>query len=178
MYLKCCLVCVALLLIFHLDTTCIVLLLCYRIDVSLEFLTIYQQFCFVPLVSRFHWKVQCLFCIFCFQKIFDGLRIMTWTWSHWCRSKFYFYNSLSSMLYLPFTKYYDWDTYCLRGSWVCLYSYMFWVHVLSWRLWLCHCLVMYVDFWFHVWHATVAAFHIVSVEDFRKFMVRWKVFVY
>ena len=29
---------------------------------------------------------------------------MTWTWSHWCCSKFYFCNSLTAMLYLPSTK--------------------------------------------------------------------------
>ena len=85
---------------------------------------IYQHFCFVPLTSRFNWKVQYLFCNFCFQKIFDGLRIVTWTWSHWCRSKFCFCNSLTSMLYLPCTKYYYWDIYCLRGIWICLYSCM------------------------------------------------------
>ena len=37
--------------IFHLDITCIVLLLRCTTDVSLKFLTIYQHFCFVPLVS-------------------------------------------------------------------------------------------------------------------------------
>ena len=50
---------------------------------------------------------------------------MTWTWSRWCRSKLYFCNPLSPMLYLPWTKRYYWDTYCLRGIWICLYSYMF-----------------------------------------------------
>ena len=64
--LKCYLLCGALLLIFRLDITCIVLLMCCTTDVSLEFPTIYQHFCFVPLASRFHWKVQYLFCIFCF----------------------------------------------------------------------------------------------------------------
>ena len=58
--------CVALLLIFRLDITCIVLFLSCTTDVSLEFPTIYQHSCFVPLVSRFHWKVQSLFCIFGF----------------------------------------------------------------------------------------------------------------
>ena len=79
------LVCVALSPIFRFDITCIVLLLCCTTDVSLEFTTI----CFVPLVSRFHWKVECLFCIFFFWKIFNGLRIVTWTSSQWCRSKFF-----------------------------------------------------------------------------------------
>ena len=68
-------VCVALLLIVHLDITFINLLLCCTTDVSLEFHTIYQTFCFAPLVSRFQWNVQCLFCIFYFRKIFDDLRI-------------------------------------------------------------------------------------------------------
>ena len=53
--------CEALLLIFCLDITCIVLLMCCTTDVSLEFATIYQHFCFVLLGARFRWKVQCLF---------------------------------------------------------------------------------------------------------------------
>ena len=107
--LTCYLLCGALLLIFPLDITSIVLLMCCTTDVSLESPTIYLHFYFVPLTSRFHWKVQCLFWNFCFQKIFNGLRIVTWTWSHWCRSKFYFCNSLTPMLYLPCTKRYYWD---------------------------------------------------------------------
>ena len=39
---------------------------------------------------------------------------------------------------------------------------------LSWWLWVCHCLVMYVDSWFHVWHTTVANFHIFSIGNFQK----------
>ena len=65
----CYLLCGELLLIFHLDITCIVLFMRCTTDVSLEFPTIYQiyqHFSFVYLASRFHWKVQCLFCIFCF----------------------------------------------------------------------------------------------------------------
>lgn len=57
------------------------MLLFYRTDVSLEF-PMYQHFCFFPVVPRFHWKVQGLFCIFCFLKVFHGLQIVTWTWSH------------------------------------------------------------------------------------------------
>ena len=57
------------------------MLLFYRTDVSLEFL-MYQHFGFFHVVPRFHWKVQGLFCIFCFLKIFHGLQIVTWTWSH------------------------------------------------------------------------------------------------
>ena len=74
----CYLVCVALLQIFRLDITCIVLLLCRMTDVSLEFLTIYQHFCFAPLVSRLNWKVQYLFCIFCFLLNFCFLKDFRW----------------------------------------------------------------------------------------------------
>ena len=79
-----------------------------------------------------------LFCSFSFQIslessvsvlyflfIFNGLHIVTWTWSHWYCIKFYFYNSLLLMLHLPCTKRYYWDTYCLKDIWICLYSYMF-----------------------------------------------------
>ena len=59
--LKCYLLCGVLLLILRLDITCIVLLMCCTTDVPLEFPTIYQHFSFVPLASRFYWKVQCLF---------------------------------------------------------------------------------------------------------------------
>lgn len=95
-----------LLLIFRLGIACVVLLLCYRTDVSLELPATYQDCCFVSLISRFQWKVQCLFCILCFLKVFDGLCIMTWT-SMVCVSWLY------------------WDTYCLGQNWICLYSYMF-----------------------------------------------------
>ena len=93
------------------------MLLCCTTDVSLEFPTICQHFCFVPLVSRFHWKVECLFCIFLFWKIFNGLRIVTWTSSQWCRSKFFclrcytrFFISNAFFLFKP--------QCCLTFSWV------------------------------------------------------------
>ena len=101
---------------------------------------------------------------FLFLKDSNGLRIVTWTWSHWCRSKSYFCNSLLLMLYLL----------CLRDIWICLYNYMFLLELMVSLLSL-SCYVCY--YWFHVWHTTVANFHIVSVEDFWKFMVWWKVFV-
>ena len=104
--LTCYLLCRAPLLIFRLDITCIVLLMCCTADMFLELPTIYLHFCFVPLTSRFRSKVQCLFCNFCFWKIFDGLRIVTWTWSYWYRSKFYFCNYLTWMLHLPCSKSY------------------------------------------------------------------------
>ena len=46
--------CILFVLIFRLEITSIVLLLCCMTDVSLEFPTIYQHFSFVTLVSRFH----------------------------------------------------------------------------------------------------------------------------
>ena len=107
---------VKLLLVFRWDTTCIFLLLCCTTDGSQEFSTIHQHFCFVILVSRYFF--------FCFQKNFDVLCIVTWTWSHWCRIIFYFYHSLSWMLYLPCTKRYYWETYCLGLISIFLYSYM------------------------------------------------------
>ena len=130
---KCYLVCETLLQIFR-------LLLCYTTDAFLEFFRflkifqLYQNFCFVPLVSRFHLKVQCLFYIFYFWKIFDGLRIKIWTWSSWYCSKLYLYNALSLMLYLPCTKHYYWETYWLGHSLICLYSYLFLLELTTARL--------------------------------------------
>ena len=106
------------------------LLWCYATDVSLEFPTIYQDFCFVSLVCRFHWKVQRLFCIFCFWKIFGGLRIATWFWSHWCPSKLNFHGNLSPMLYLPWAKRNYWDAYSSGDNWICWYSWMFFLELM------------------------------------------------
>ena len=58
-------VCRELLLFFRLNIVCMVLLMCCKTAVSLEFPTTYQFFCFVPLASRVHEKVPCLFCILC-----------------------------------------------------------------------------------------------------------------
>ena len=144
------------------------MLMCCTSDVSLQFPTVYQHFCFVPLAFKFHWKVQCMFCIFCLSNIFNGLRILTWAWSNWCRSKFYFCNSLSSMLHLPCAKRYYWDTYCLWGIWIFLYRYMFLLELMVVLLSL-PCYVCW--FLIYVWHTTVADFHIISVEYFWKLMV-------
>ena len=115
----------------------------------LEVPTIYPHFCFVLCLVQC--LFQCLFCNFCFKKIFDGFFIVTC--SHSYRSKFFFCNFLTSVLHSPCTK-----SSCLSW-WFCLF----------------HLLVMYVDSWFHVWHTTVANFHIDSVKDFRKPILWWKV---
>ena len=143
------------------------MLLCCTTDVSLEFPTIYQHFCLVPLVFRFHWKI-CIFLYFLFLKDSRWFHIVTWTWFHWCRSKFHFYNSLSSMLYLTCAKTLLLRHLLFKGRldlFIQLHDFC-----LTWWLWVCQCLVMDVDSWFHV-------FHIVSVEDFWKLMVWWKMFL-
>ena len=110
---------------------------------------------------------------FMLLKIFDGLHFLTWTWSHWCHSKFYFCNSLSSMLYLPSTKIFYLDTHCLRGIWIFLYSYLFLLELMVFLLSL-SCYACWS--WFQDWHTTLANSHIVSVEDFWKLMLWWKEF--
>ena len=134
---------------------------------------ILSTFLFCSFSFQISLKCSVLFYILYFQKIFNDLDIVIWTWSHCCCSKFYFQNCLSSMLYLTCAKRYYWDTYCLRGNWIYLYSFMFLLDLTVMGL----LLSCYVDSWFHVWHTNAADFDIDSVENFWKHMVWLKVFV-
>ena len=127
---------------FRLDIACIVLLMCCTTDISLEFPTILTLlFCSFSFQISLESSVSVLYFLFLKDFRLFAYRDLN-LWSHWCRSKFYFYNSLSSMLYLPCTKRYYWETYCLRAfGFVCTVT----CSCLSWRFCFCHFLVMYID---------------------------------
>ena len=153
------------------------MLLCCTTDVSLEFPTMHQRFSFVPLVSRFHWKVQRSVYVLHFD-FFKRFLMVCVSWLELsltdavvkfisiilcCRSYICLVHKVLLLRHLLFKGHLD-----------------LFIHIcscLSWWLWVCHCLVMYVDSWFHVWHTTVANFHIFLLEIFKKLMVWWKVFV-
>ena len=113
---------------------------------------------------------------FCFQKNFDALYIVTWTWSHWCRIIFYFYHSLSWMLYLPCTKRYYSETYCLKGILIFWYNYILLLELMVAGL----SLLFYVCWFVNQMDGLVSEWWVFTERSFRaernlSFAWEWKI---
>ena len=139
--------------------------LCSTSDVSIGFPTIYHHFCFVLLVSRFHWKVRCLFVFFVFKR-FSVVSVSWLELGFTDAAVTLIFVILGRRFCIFLVQHVITETLIFKGA-------LGFVHIvtsfcLNWWSWVCHCFIMYIDTWFHVWHTIVANFHIASVERFWK----------